>query len=340
LEKLDEDLQKRAEDSLKRREALRNRKAATRERLDYFLQWFSHDFWQRFLDALLQRPSDDFSQWLSDIAKWDNEAARKLWDSYYGRMVRLARRKLEGFGVSRGDYNEEDVASDAMLVFYRGMKKRQYPDLHHRDNLRQLLFRITALKANDRRKRCSAQKRGGGWIQVHEESSPKKQLNYATIAALGLEVQFDDKQSGLSELLHRRQLIPEQVASYNEDFIRRLKQLPDDSHRLIMLMIMARFSVQEIADGLGCVRQTVYNKLKTIWNKKLDYMPVIDPERDVMNDAIQEYQSQLVLTEDSGYCLKATNWLKGDTLRKMTKELRDLLKSSAAHLDASQFFEE
>jgi DNA-directed RNA polymerase specialized sigma24 family protein len=313
--------------------------------LDYFSQWFSDDFLQRFLDVLLQRPSDDFSQWLSNLAEWDEEVAQAIWDDYYGRMVRLARKKLEGFGVSRGDYDEEDVASDAMLVFYRGMKKRQYPDLHYRDDLWKLLFTITVRKANDQRKRCFTQKRGGGWVQVHEESSPQKQLNYATIAALGLEVKFDDKQSGLSGLLHRRQLAPEQAASYNEDFIRRLQQLPNDSHRQIMLMIMAKFSVQEIADGLGCVRQTVHNKVETIKHKKLDYMPVIDPERGVMNDAIQEYQSQLVLTEGNGYCLNATNWLTEDTLRQMTKELRELLKSSAthmdaSHMDASQFFEE
>jgi DNA-directed RNA polymerase specialized sigma24 family protein len=333
-------LEKRVEDSQKRVEAWRKSVEVTRERLDYFSQWFSDDFLQRFLDVLLQRPTDDFSQWLSDIAKWDNDATQKFWDEYYKRLVGLARQNLEGFGVSRSDYDEEDVAGDVMLAFFRRMKKRPYTKLHTRNNLRNLLFTITVRKAKDRWKRCCAQKRGGGWVQVHEKSSPKTQPTFASIAALGLEVKFDDKQDGLNGLLHRKQLTPEQAASYNEDFIRRLKQLPDDSHRLIMLMIMAKFSVQEIAGGLGCVRQTVYNKLKTIWNKKLDYMPVIDPKKDVMNDAIQEYQSQLVLTEDNGYCLRATNWLNGDTLRKMTKELRDLLKSSATHLDASQFFEE
>jgi DNA-directed RNA polymerase specialized sigma24 family protein len=292
------------------------------------------------LDALLQRPSNAFSQWLTNLAEWDEEVAQAIWDDYYGRMVRLARQKLEGFGVSRGDYDEEDVASDAMLDFYRGMKKRQFPDLHSRDNLRRLLFTITVRKANDRRKLCFTQKHGGGWVQVHEKSSPKKQLNYATIAALGLEVQFDDKQSGLNGLLHRRQLTPEQAASYNEDFIRRLKQLPNDSHRLIMLMIVAKFSVQEIANGLGCVKQTVYNKLKIIGNKKLDYMPVIDSKRDILNDAIQEYQSQLVLTEDNGYRLVAKDWLKGDTRQAITKKLGELLKPSTTNSDIAHIWGE
>jgi len=33
--------------------------------------------------------SDDFSQWLSDIAAGDDEAVRKLWDTYFKRMVAL-----------------------------------------------------------------------------------------------------------------------------------------------------------------------------------------------------------------------------------------------------------
>ena len=107
-----------------------------------------------------------------------------------------------------------------------------------------------------------------------------------------------------------------------------------------MLMIVAKFSVQEIADGLGCVRQTVYNKLETIWNKKLDYMTGIDLTVGLVDDAIEEYQSKLDLIEGQGYCLSAKDWLKGDTLQKMTKELREILKSSASHLDASLFFAE
>ncbi|MCL2709528.1 MAG: ECF-type sigma factor, partial [Planctomycetaceae bacterium] len=157
-------LEKRVEDSRKSVAAWRKRVEAARERLDYFSQWFSDDFLQRFLDALLQRPSNAFSQWLTNLAEWDEEVAQAIWDDYYGRMVRLARQKLEGFGVSRGDYDEEDVASDAMLDFYRGMKKRQFPDLHSRDNLRRLLFTITVRKANDRRKLCFTQKHGGGWV--------------------------------------------------------------------------------------------------------------------------------------------------------------------------------
>jgi DNA-directed RNA polymerase specialized sigma24 family protein len=313
--------------------------------LEYFLQWFSDDFWQRFLDVLLQRPSDAFSQWLSDIAKGDNEAFRKLWDGYFLKMVSLSQNRFWRQGIPEGAFDGEDAAMAAMREFYEEMVDGKFPNISNREELQKELFTINKRKVIWWKRRCAAQKRGGGWVQVHEKSSPKKQLNYATIAALGLEVQFDDKQSGLNGLLHRRQLIPEQAASYNDDFIRRLKQLPDDTHRLIMLMIVAKFSVQEIADGLGCVRQTVYNKHETIGHKKLDYMPMIgmptiDPERDVMNDAIQEYQSQLVLTEDDRCCLSAKDWLKGDTLQKMTKELREILKSSATHLDASQFFEE
>jgi hypothetical protein len=38
--------------------------------------------------------SDDFSRWLSDLAEWDEDVARKIWGDYYGWMVNFARQKL------------------------------------------------------------------------------------------------------------------------------------------------------------------------------------------------------------------------------------------------------
>jgi RNA polymerase sigma factor (sigma-70 family) len=322
LKKLDEDSQKCVEDSLKRVEAWQKRVEAAQERLDYFSQWFSDDFLQRFLDVLLQRPSDDFSQWLSDIAKWDNEAARKLWDGYYGRMVRLARRKLEGFGVSRGDYDEEDVASDAMLVFYRGMKKRQYPELHHRDNLWRLLFTITVRKANDRRKLCFTQKRSG-LVQVHEESSSKKQLNYETIAALGLEVKDEDNPGGFAGIPDKKQLTPEDELIAAEKFLfvaETIRQLPNEELRLIATLMIDGRSTTEIAGTLKCTDQTVRNKRDKIRDSLLVKLMGIEPIPQRADEVVKKYQPRLN-TLDANRRPIAESWLKGDKPQEIAKKL-------------------
>jgi hypothetical protein len=113
--------------------------------------------------------SDDFSQWLSDLAEWDEDVARKIWEDYYVWMVNFSRRKLKGLGVSRGDCDEEDIASDAMWEFYDGMKNHKFPDLHSRDNLRQLLFTITDRKVTERKRYYFSQKQGGGQVRYESD---------------------------------------------------------------------------------------------------------------------------------------------------------------------------
>jgi hypothetical protein len=50
-------------------------------------------------------------------------------------------------------------------------------------------------------------------------------------------------------------------------------------------------------------------------------MAGIDPTGGYVDDLIEEYQSQLDLIENKGYCLNVKNWLKGDTLRGIADKL-------------------
>jgi hypothetical protein len=76
----------------------------------------------------------------------DRDAAQKLWERYFERLVRLARAKLPAGRRKLGE-DESDVAVYAMDCFLRAAEQGRYPYLHNRDNLWALLATITMRKA-------------------------------------------------------------------------------------------------------------------------------------------------------------------------------------------------
>jgi DNA-directed RNA polymerase specialized sigma24 family protein len=178
------------------------------------------------------------------IAEGDDDAAQKIWNDYFGKLVRLARRKLEG--IPSRDYDEEDVALSAMNSFYQGMTQRKFGYVHNRDDLWKLLVTITARKATARRRSYFAQKRGGG--RVRGESIFGHQ---------------EDEQDGLACILGTEPT-PELAAGVAENCRQLLDQLQDETLRQIALWTLEGYRTEEIAGKLGCVRRTVERKLERI----------------------------------------------------------------------------
>jgi hypothetical protein len=58
------------------------------------------------------------TRWLDQVKQGDEAAAQKLWESYFQRLVGLARKKLQG--TPRRASDEEDVALSAFDSFCRG----------------------------------------------------------------------------------------------------------------------------------------------------------------------------------------------------------------------------
>jgi len=77
----------------------------------------------------------------------DEDAANELWQKCFPRLVKYARKKLEG--VPRAIADEEDVALSAMKSFYKALGLGRFPDLRDQDDLWRLLFRMTERKAID-----------------------------------------------------------------------------------------------------------------------------------------------------------------------------------------------
>ena len=182
--------------------------------------------------------------WLSQLEKGDGEAAQRLWEVYYGRMVDLARLKLQG--TARRAADEEDVALSAFKSFCRGAREGRYPQVHDGDNLWPLLMSLTAHKAIDLLRHERRVKRGGPGLQA---------------AATGPEPA--PKETDWSQVIGREPS-PEFALQIAEECQRLLDRLSDSILRAIAVWKMEGYTTEEIAAKLGCVPRTVERKLQII----------------------------------------------------------------------------
>ncbi len=187
------------------------------------------------------------SLWINQLKHGDQDAAQRLWERYYHRLIGLARKKL---GESpRGVKDEDDVVQSAFKSFCLRAKGGQFPDLRDRDNLWPLLVLITARKAANQRKHERRAKRGGGRVsnQPAFDASDSNDLGFTE--AIGAEPSPDDATIFLTEL---------------ERF---MDSLDEPSHRLILLWKLEERTNPEIARHLDCSLTSVERKLRLIRNR-------------------------------------------------------------------------
>src|SRR5215468_7544830 len=113
--------------------------------------------------------SGSVSRWLSRLQTGDREAAEKLWECYFHRLVHLARGKLQA--VPRTAADEEDVALSAFDSFCRRAEQGQFPQLADRDDLWEVLALITVRKASDLVQHETRGKRD--WRKVQPQTQPE-----------------------------------------------------------------------------------------------------------------------------------------------------------------------
>lgn len=178
--------------------------------------------------------------WLQQLRQGDSLAAQRLWETYYGKLVTLARRQLEGRVRLVGD--EEDVALSAFKSFCRGLAHQRYPDLGDRDDLWKLLVSITLHKVLHLVRDETCQKRGGDWSPL----------------AAG------DSELAAVEQLAGDEPTPELAAQVAEEYERLLGQLPGPDLVELAVLKMEGYTNDEIAAKWGKAVRTVERKLKLI----------------------------------------------------------------------------
>ncbi len=173
------------------------------------------------------------------LKQGDRVASQKLWEAYFGRLVGLARARLKNTVLRVAD--EEDVALSAFDSFFRRAERGQFPQLHDRDDLWQLLFVLTVRKAINLVHYQERKSRGGGRVQSLQD-----------LEALGADQILGTEPS------------PELAAQMTEECQRLLARLGDETLRAVALWKMEGYTNLEIAAKLGCVEQTVERKLRAV----------------------------------------------------------------------------
>src|SRR6516165_4182356 len=111
------------------------------------------------------------TRWISALKQGDQAAASGLWESYFRRLVGLARARLRD--APRRIADEEDVALSAFDSFCRGAQAGRFPRLDDRNDLWQVLVVITVRKAIDLRKYEGRPSRNSGRVESLTELSGK-----------------------------------------------------------------------------------------------------------------------------------------------------------------------
>ena len=101
----------------------------------------------------------------------DATAARQLWDTYFLRMVEVARLKLHGTRARMAD--EEDVALSAFKSFCRGTCDGRFPQFPEHEDPWPLLLALTNHKAIDLVRYERRVKRGGPGLASRRPDSPE-----------------------------------------------------------------------------------------------------------------------------------------------------------------------
>jgi DNA-directed RNA polymerase specialized sigma24 family protein len=190
---------------------------------------------------------ESVSEWIDDLKAGSDVAAQRVWERYFEKLVRLARRKLSS--IPRVASDEEDIALSALDSFCRHAANGRFPRLEDRNDLWKLLFTITERKAGMQVKHALRQKRGGG---RHIQS---------------LQTEGD------SSARHEQPIAPEPSPDFAmqlaEEMSRLLDRLQDEALSRIALMKMEGFTNDEIAQTMGISTRTIIRKLqviRTIWS--------------------------------------------------------------------------
>lgn len=188
---------------------------------------------------------DSVSGWIEGLKAGQESAATKLWAHFYTRLVALARRKLGD--LPRRAADEEDVVLSAFETFFRRAQDGQFPRLHDRNDLWQLLITITERKALNQIRDLRRQKRGGGLVRGDSAF---------------LNPDGTTGEAGIGQIAGPEPT-PEFATAMTEE-LSRLLGLLDDGVRQIALLKLQGHNNQEIATLVDCSVPTVERRLRLI----------------------------------------------------------------------------
>ncbi len=196
-------------------------------------------------------PDDSVTLWIRGLEAGDPEAAERLWKSYFPRMVRSARWRLQGYPSRLAD--EEDIALSAFKSFCRATGSLH--QLRDRVSLWPFLLMLVARKVSR---------------LVRDERRTKRFGRFAAAP---------DGMQALMNEIPGREPPPDLVHQMNDECQNLFDRLTDDSLRMVASMKLEGYTNGEIAEHLGCGHRTVERKLQVIRQLWLGDEPQVGRER-------------------------------------------------------------
>ena len=188
--------------------------------------------------------SNNVSHWIDLVKYGDSAAANRIWQHYFERLVQSVRRRL--LGQNRAVTDKEDIVLSVFDSFYAAAEKGRSPDLSDREDLWQLLLRMSARKVIDKRRHDLRQRRGG---DVEICSLDDHGDNESIIEAIG------DEPS------------PEMVLMMNESVEQFFSHLGVGHLRDLAGAKLEGYSNAELAQRLQCSERTSERRLHLIREK-------------------------------------------------------------------------
>lgn len=192
---------------------------------------------------------DSVTLWVRQLKSGDEDAARKLWDRYFQRIVGLARVRLQGF---RAAFDEEDVALSSFDRVVQALRTERVQQPVDRFEFWGLLRINLQRRLADRLKMEGAGKRGGGRNLLG--LVPKRRRSNTPVDHLP--TQDADPQMSLLMAETCREM---------------LDSLQDDELQQVAIWKLEGLTDDEVAAKLGYCRRTVQRMLRsirTVWSQQ------------------------------------------------------------------------
>lgn len=191
------------------------------------------------------------SDWTERLQLGDPDVTHHLWNTYFQRMVRVAKQRMGGVQTAARD--EEDVALSAFKSFCLGVQSGRIPLDPDDENLWPLLVTMTLNKSLD---------------QVRYENRLKR-TPHGTSETRGTKLK-------LEELISQEPspIIAAAASETLQMLLDSLQLTQDTTLQRIAVESIQGSSAAEIARMLKCSQRTVQRKLKTIktlWETKFDH---------------------------------------------------------------------
>jgi RNA polymerase sigma factor (sigma-70 family) len=173
--------------------------------------------------------ADPITVWITQLKEGQRAAVGELLQRYFGRLVQLARARLQARpGLAAAD---EDVALSAFKSLCLGAERGRFPQLDDRADLWRLLALLTVRKAIDLQRRQQARE-AVGEVDVEQVLS--------------------------------REPPPELAVELAEEYRQLLDRLGDPQLQAVALWKVEGYANEEIAQKLGCGLRSVERKLHRI----------------------------------------------------------------------------